>query len=393
MSKTLYEILGVKKDASPEEIKKAYRKLALKYHPDKNKGSKETEEKFKEIAKAHEVLSDPERRKNYDTGGDGSDFDFNNWYERTKACFEGQQEYYDDLRKKDREWGINLIKTRFAYSGIHPDAGYQFENPPLDPNLWAPYSTWMEKMRKCSDDELVIFEKKLREAAKEFKRKNDEKWKREYENIRKASEGGVKSTENAILRNQIAHEIQSKLDSSKVSQSDLDSSLWFPYNLWAEKLVSLNSESELENFKNQMLNAVEEARVKKNNEEDTNRRDFPGPSTPPLNNSNSPSPSSQNNFWNEYKTETILGSSIGVLFLSFFVFYIIRKHKKNDSRKFLQTNNKPKESAEDFEIKSRITMEEVLRIIYFNSEKYFPIPVNYATKRQWNKIHNEWAAI
>jgi len=64
-----YEILGLDKSASPSEIKSSYRKLALKYHPDKNKDDKEAEEKFKEASEAYEVLSDVEKRKKYDQFG------------------------------------------------------------------------------------------------------------------------------------------------------------------------------------------------------------------------------------------------------------------------------------------------------------------------------------
>ena len=85
--KDYYEILGVDKSSSPEEIKKTYRKLALKYHPDRNKGNKAAEAKFKEASEAYHVLSDKERKANYDrfghaafegSGGRGgfSNFDF-----------------------------------------------------------------------------------------------------------------------------------------------------------------------------------------------------------------------------------------------------------------------------------------------------------------------------
>src|SRR5437660_5052919 len=63
-----YKVLGVGKGASDEEIKKAYRKLARKYHPDRNPGDKQAEERFKEISQAHDVLSDPGKRKQYDRG-------------------------------------------------------------------------------------------------------------------------------------------------------------------------------------------------------------------------------------------------------------------------------------------------------------------------------------
>jgi molecular chaperone DnaJ len=64
-----YEILGLAKGATPEEIKKAYRKVAIQFHPDKNQGNKEAEEKFKEAAEAYEVLSDPDKRTKYDRFG------------------------------------------------------------------------------------------------------------------------------------------------------------------------------------------------------------------------------------------------------------------------------------------------------------------------------------
>jgi len=85
-----YEVLGINKSASPEAIKQAYRKLAVKHHPDKNKGDKKSEEKFKEASEAYHVLSDKDRKQNYDNfghaafeGGGGrqggfGNFDFSN---------------------------------------------------------------------------------------------------------------------------------------------------------------------------------------------------------------------------------------------------------------------------------------------------------------------------
>src|SRR5213082_570263 len=72
-TKDYYAILGVKKNASVDDIRKAFRKLARKYHPDVNPGDKSAEEKFKALSEANEVLSDPKKRKIYDQVGFYSD--------------------------------------------------------------------------------------------------------------------------------------------------------------------------------------------------------------------------------------------------------------------------------------------------------------------------------
>src|SRR5436853_7858601 len=72
-TKDYYAILGVKKNASVDDIRKAFRKLARKYHPDVNPGDKKAEEKFKEMSEANDVLSDPKKRKIYDQVGYYSD--------------------------------------------------------------------------------------------------------------------------------------------------------------------------------------------------------------------------------------------------------------------------------------------------------------------------------
>ncbi|MCW3121668.1 MAG: chaperone DnaJ domain protein, partial [Flavipsychrobacter sp.] len=87
--KDYYKVLGVEKKASQEDIKKTYRKLAVKFHPDKNPGDKKAEEKFKEINEAYDVLGDAEKRKKYDDLGA-------NWqqYQQRGAPDFGGQQYY-----------------------------------------------------------------------------------------------------------------------------------------------------------------------------------------------------------------------------------------------------------------------------------------------------------
>jgi DnaJ-class molecular chaperone len=106
-TKDLYEVLGVKRDSSDKEIRSAYRRLARKYHPDVNPGDKEAEAKFKEINAAHEVLSDPEKRKKYDKYGD-------KW------------EYADQIEEMQRQQSAGDFFHR-AQQGRTGNADYNFD--------------------------------------------------------------------------------------------------------------------------------------------------------------------------------------------------------------------------------------------------------------------------
>lgn len=91
--KDYYEILGIDRKASQEEIKKAYRKLAKQYHPDRNKGNKKAEERFKDIGEAYELLSDPEKRKAYDNFGSQGNFTGGTNFDPSQYGFGGYQTY------------------------------------------------------------------------------------------------------------------------------------------------------------------------------------------------------------------------------------------------------------------------------------------------------------
>ncbi len=109
--KDYYKILGVSKTATQDEIKKAFRKLAVKYHPDKNKGNKEAEEKFKEINEANEVLRDKEKRKKYDELGE-------NWKYYQQSG--GQQSQDFDWSQYANQGGGR--QTQYSYEGDFGDA-------------------------------------------------------------------------------------------------------------------------------------------------------------------------------------------------------------------------------------------------------------------------------
>jgi curved DNA-binding protein len=117
MAKDYYKILGVDKKASQDEIKKSYRKLALKYHPDRNKDDKAAEEKFKELGEAYAVLSDEEKRKQYDTFGSAG---FQQRY--------SQEDIYkgSDLNDILREMGLGGDFFSRIFSGGGPGRGGGF---------------------------------------------------------------------------------------------------------------------------------------------------------------------------------------------------------------------------------------------------------------------------
>jgi curved DNA-binding protein len=107
--KDYYKILGVERSASADEVRKAYRKLAMQYHPDRNPDNKQAEEKFKEINEAYQVLSDKQKRARYDQlgsaysnweqgrGGQQGDFDWSQWFSGQPGASGGTRVEYGDL--------------------------------------------------------------------------------------------------------------------------------------------------------------------------------------------------------------------------------------------------------------------------------------------------------
>lgn len=133
--KDYYQILGISRDATPDEIKKAYRRLAKQYHPDMNKGDKKAEERFKEISEAYGVLSNSEKKKQYDMFGAGAEPGFKGWEKWEGHGFEGVGDIGDifselfnlgGVRRRARPtwtWGAEEAprKGRDAYLNVEID--------------------------------------------------------------------------------------------------------------------------------------------------------------------------------------------------------------------------------------------------------------------------------
>jgi curved DNA-binding protein len=118
-----YKVLGIAKNASQEDIKKAYRKLAIQYHPDKNKSDKQAEERFKEVGEAYEVLKDPEKRRKYDQLGanwknyQNGGFDFSNFGGATNHR---GSSFFSDMFGTHREDGFSDFFNSF-FGGFDPN--------------------------------------------------------------------------------------------------------------------------------------------------------------------------------------------------------------------------------------------------------------------------------
>lgn len=132
MAKSLYETLGVNENASADEIKKSYRKLARKYHPDVNKDPS-AEEKFKEINAAYEVLSDPQKKQQYDQFGD-SMFGGQNFHDFARG--QGSNVNLDEILRQMFGGGGGFSSSGFSQGGFGGFSGFGggFDEPDLDTN-------------------------------------------------------------------------------------------------------------------------------------------------------------------------------------------------------------------------------------------------------------------
>jgi len=164
--KDYYKTLGVSRTASADEIRAAYRKLALKYHPDRNPGDKQAEDKFKEMNEAYQVLSDDTKRKRYDQMGDS----YSNWQSRgapaggfdwsqgAKQNAGGQQQYGGDLNDLFGAGGFSdFFSSMFGGAGGQAGASPRRQRQPQE----QPVSITLEEAYRGSERALHVNNRRL----------------------------------------------------------------------------------------------------------------------------------------------------------------------------------------------------------------------------------------